>query len=194
MTETNTTITANETQLLTAIRDSEYHDGRDPIGDPIWVDCACEGFGRSAGGIMASLVRKGLADTDGECCWITEEGMAALAPAEEPATEEPASSTPVPFAQVVLPAAGGYDPALSAEVNRALEDAGKAWTRAWACATIAGAGVGSLATALTYLGQMRVHLDASTDLNGHRATDRGLELLRSAGALERVIVAQLELR
>jgi hypothetical protein len=25
-----------------------------------------------------SLVKKNLADTDGECCWITESGMAAL--------------------------------------------------------------------------------------------------------------------
>jgi hypothetical protein len=30
------------------------------------------------GGVMASLTKKGLAQTDGECAWITETGFAAV--------------------------------------------------------------------------------------------------------------------
>lgn len=71
-------MTQNEQALLTSIRDSNYHDGADPVGNQIWVDDACADFGTSAGGIMASLVTKRLAGTDGETCWITTEGLAAL--------------------------------------------------------------------------------------------------------------------
>ena len=72
-------MTDNEYDVLFALLSSEYHDGRDPIGDPIWVDCVMEPFGTSAGGIMASLVRKGWVRTDGEVCSITAAGAAAFA-------------------------------------------------------------------------------------------------------------------
>jgi hypothetical protein len=81
-------ITDKERRLLVAIRDSDYHDGRDPIDDPVWTEIACDdsNLGTGAGGVMASLVAKGLAYTTGhgreDTCWITEDGMAALKAAE----------------------------------------------------------------------------------------------------------------
>ena len=63
---------------LTAIRDDQYHDGHDPINNRVWTWSPCDGFGKSAGGIMASLVKKGLAGTDGETCWITQEGFDSI--------------------------------------------------------------------------------------------------------------------
>lgn len=84
-------LTENERGLLLAIRHSDYHDGRDPVGNPVWVETSCEGYGTSAGGVMASLTTKGLAGTDGEACWITQAGIDAL-DATEPT--DPGPMTP----------------------------------------------------------------------------------------------------
>ena len=74
-----TNITEGEKSLLTAIRDSEYHDGRDPVDDDVWVDCLDGWSGsRNFPGTMASLVKKGLAATTGEVCSITSAGLEAL--------------------------------------------------------------------------------------------------------------------
>ena len=72
-------ITTNERELLTAIRDNEFQDGRDVIDNPVWVDCI-GGWADTAkfGGVMASLTKKDLAGTDGECCWITQAGFDAI--------------------------------------------------------------------------------------------------------------------
>ena len=72
--------TQKEKDLLGAIRDSEYHNGQDPIGNPVWVSVLHFKGGlpfqaAAMGGIMASLVKKGLAATDGETCAITAQGM-----------------------------------------------------------------------------------------------------------------------
>lgn len=92
-------ITDKEREMLQTIWDSEYQDG-DPVGHHVWLEYICEPFGRSAGGIMASLVKKGLAWTDGGCtnmirkdgsvrdggtCYITKAGAEALGklPAEK---------------------------------------------------------------------------------------------------------------
>lgn len=72
-------ITDGERSLLIAIRDSEYHDGSDPVDDPVWVDCLW-GWSDTTKfpGTMASLVKKGLVKTNGETCSITAAGMAEL--------------------------------------------------------------------------------------------------------------------
>jgi len=79
-------ITDNEKKMLNAIVSNEYaHEaGADMIGVPVWSEAACESFGTSAGGVMASLVKKGLAGTmenpgDGDVCWITREGFDVIA-------------------------------------------------------------------------------------------------------------------
>lgn len=71
-------LTEGERALLTAIRDSEFHDGRPPVDDAVWVDCTSGRLGKSARGYMASCVKKGLAWTDGEVCSITQAGFDAL--------------------------------------------------------------------------------------------------------------------
>lgn len=70
------TITENEKELLIAIRDNEFHDGNHPVENWVWVDCI-HGFAdkKKFGGTMASICKKGLAKTDGECCTITQEGF-----------------------------------------------------------------------------------------------------------------------
>lgn len=74
-------ITEGEKGLLVAILDSEYHDGRDPVDDPVWVDCLWGWSGKAKfPGTMASLVRKGLADTDGETCSLTQAGVDLVQP------------------------------------------------------------------------------------------------------------------
>lgn len=70
-------MTNKEAKLLSQIITSEYHDGMAVVGHPVWVDCVCDGLGASAGGVMASLVAKGWAQTDGEACWVTQAGLLA---------------------------------------------------------------------------------------------------------------------
>jgi hypothetical protein len=76
-------LTEGEAALLRSIRDCEMHDGRNPIGHPMWVNVVTEGFGRSAQGYMSSCVKKGFARTDGETCAITQSGFDALAEHEK---------------------------------------------------------------------------------------------------------------
>jgi hypothetical protein len=72
-------LTEKEIDLLTAMRDSEYHDGRHPVEGATWVDCLRVSFPASGiGGVMASLTQKGLAWTDGEACSVTQEGFDAI--------------------------------------------------------------------------------------------------------------------
>ena len=53
-------LTGNEVAMLAAILDNEFHDAwLDPFG-PVWNWTPCTSFGPSAGGIMASLSKKGL--------------------------------------------------------------------------------------------------------------------------------------
>lgn len=79
-------LTELEAELLRAIRDSEYHDGRDPIDSSVWVketmEDACMND-RRGGAVMASLVKKALADTNGESCWMTKLGFETLCATEE---------------------------------------------------------------------------------------------------------------
>jgi len=71
-------VTSGELSLLRAIRDSEFHDGQHPVGNYVWVDCL-DGWSdtRKFPGTMASLVKKGLAKTDGEACALTQAGFDA---------------------------------------------------------------------------------------------------------------------
>jgi len=87
------TITEYEAKLLTAIFESNFHDGAPEADHAVWLDVTMDESGlseASRGGVMASLVRKGLAGTEGfvsdpgsqhendACCWITQEGIEAL--------------------------------------------------------------------------------------------------------------------
>ncbi len=73
------TITKNERSLLVAIRDNEFMDGNDPVNHYVWVNCIWGWEGtRKFPGTMASLVKKGLAKSDGECCCITQSGFDAI--------------------------------------------------------------------------------------------------------------------
>lgn len=77
-------LTENETLLLKAILHSEFHDSvaiENRARNAVWVDCI---WGKKKfGGTMASLAKKGLANTDGECCWLTETGLTAAIKAIE---------------------------------------------------------------------------------------------------------------
>lgn len=57
-------ITPNELEVLNGIYDSDYRDGNDPVGYPVWSWSANPWEGgpkaRSFGGVVTSLVRKGL--------------------------------------------------------------------------------------------------------------------------------------
>ena len=82
-------LTDKERAMLTALRDSDYHDGADPIGNTVWVEDVCAPFGASAGGIMASLQRNGYAITCGTLVELTQAGADALrayVPPEDPPT------------------------------------------------------------------------------------------------------------
>lgn len=66
------TLTDNEKQLILAIRDSEYNDSPDKTA-AVWVDCLWGWEGtRKFPGVMASLVKKSLAWSDGEACGLRE--------------------------------------------------------------------------------------------------------------------------
>jgi hypothetical protein len=76
----NQILTENERALLIAIRDNEFQDGdagrASTIDNPIWIDCISDWSDeKKFGGVMASLSKKGLAKTDGECCWLTQAGF-----------------------------------------------------------------------------------------------------------------------
>jgi hypothetical protein len=86
------TITEKERALLEGIRDSQYHDGQDPIEHATWTWDALDNSGlnpESRGGVASSLEKKGLAwfdqattkaigSGDDDTCAITAAGMAAL--------------------------------------------------------------------------------------------------------------------
>ena len=78
----NQTITALETLVLTAIFCCETHDGSDPVDNPIWVEYLVDDSGLNAaqlGGVMASLTKKGLVQTDGgKTCSANEEAFNLL--------------------------------------------------------------------------------------------------------------------
>jgi hypothetical protein len=57
-------ITDNERHLLRAIRDSDFNQGCNPVNNWVWADCINDNLGTGHGGVMASLVKKGLADHD----------------------------------------------------------------------------------------------------------------------------------
>jgi hypothetical protein len=66
------TITEKERAMLHAMATSDYAEG--PTDD-VWMAIICKPFGDSAGGIMASLVKKGLARTTGHIdgAWVLDD-------------------------------------------------------------------------------------------------------------------------
>ncbi len=79
------TLTPRERSVLLAVRDSEYHDGRDPVGSQVWSNClSAEGIEPSSlPGVVSSLSKKGLVLCQGNrndsTVELTAEGAAALA-------------------------------------------------------------------------------------------------------------------
>ena len=81
-------ITRKEYAMLLGIVNSEFQDGGNPVGKFMWSWSVTNNAGdeikskRSAGGIVASLVKKGLAlqddDDDDACIAITQAGYDAL--------------------------------------------------------------------------------------------------------------------
>jgi hypothetical protein len=74
-----------ERALLLAILRSDYHDGQDPIDNPVWTADAIACLPVAArGGVCASLVKKGYAtfytafSRADDTCTITQAGAAAL--------------------------------------------------------------------------------------------------------------------
>lgn len=77
------TLTAKEFQALQGVLDSEFHDGANPINNPVWVWSA-NNFDnpRSFPGVVSALVKKGYVKvfnrrTKEAVIQITESGFAA---------------------------------------------------------------------------------------------------------------------
>lgn len=71
-------ITEKEHELLEAVIFDQYHDGREPVNDPVWVEhLDTDLTGRSKSGVISSLQKKGLVRSNKETIYITEEGMKA---------------------------------------------------------------------------------------------------------------------
>lgn len=72
-------VTDLERDIMRAILLQDHRDGRDARAQ-IWVDCILDkaelAKRSSLGGVMTSLKRKGIADSDGECAWLTDAGIA----------------------------------------------------------------------------------------------------------------------
>jgi hypothetical protein len=75
------TPTARELEVLKAIIHSAYHDGADPVDNPVWSWSALKS--RSDNAVFGSLVKKGWAgssyyEENETIVWITQEGMNVL--------------------------------------------------------------------------------------------------------------------
>lgn len=83
------TLTANEKLALRGIISSQFHDGKHPVGNPVWSH-SCNLFEkkRSFAGSTSSLVKKGLAVKDGvgedATLTITQLGYDSFMAAEAP--------------------------------------------------------------------------------------------------------------
>jgi hypothetical protein len=102
------TLTANEVTLLKSFAESEYHDGRHPVGDFQWFDNPFTSK-KTCGGVMASLSKKGFAkDTDSgtrdHAACITAEGWAALQIAEPAFCTQFEGRMMDPFREITSPA------------------------------------------------------------------------------------------
>lgn len=83
-------VTENERKLLELIRDSEYHDGENPVDHSVWTNVISGYFGgtKKMSGVASSLVKKGLAvfenygygakEMKEGVCWITQKGFDAI--------------------------------------------------------------------------------------------------------------------
>lgn len=77
-------LTQNEIDALVGIVDSDFRDGNHPVGCPVW-SWSANPFSshRTFSGVVASLVKKGLAKSDGgtgdeACITMTQAGWDAL--------------------------------------------------------------------------------------------------------------------
>ncbi len=79
-------ITPKGMRALKGIRDSEFHDGQNPVGNPVW-SWSCNPFSgdeeKSFGGVVKTLIKHGLVKSDGgfgdeACLTLTQAGYDAL--------------------------------------------------------------------------------------------------------------------
>ena len=78
--------TKMELEVLQAIVDSDFHDGCDPVGNPVWADCLegdCKTVrGLQLSGVVSSLNKKCFAvsqrDANEAVIHITQAGMDVL--------------------------------------------------------------------------------------------------------------------
>ena len=84
-TTTQTTVTANEMAVLTALRDSDYRDGSGNLSAPVWSTDVTVPAGmtrRGMGGVFASLASKNLVTLVGDgkdsTAALTPEGIALV--------------------------------------------------------------------------------------------------------------------
>lgn len=77
-------MTDRQRQMLAAINGSQFNESPDLPNARVWTWDVCDIFGRSAGGIMSSLVKRGWAGVDNSprdedrTCWLTQKGLDAL--------------------------------------------------------------------------------------------------------------------
>lgn len=85
-------VTPNEIIMLKCICESDYHDGRHPLGDPQWFENPFKNPA-TATGVCSSLTKKGYAHfqdvgTPDHCMEITKNGWDALCEAEPEFTKK----------------------------------------------------------------------------------------------------------
>ena len=93
-TEDAQVMTEKERAVLTAVRDSDYHDSQDPVGNPVWSNCLAPAHvgdthvsTRAFPGVVASLAKKGWVVCSGgtrheRTVALTQPGADALTPPE----------------------------------------------------------------------------------------------------------------
>jgi hypothetical protein len=80
-------VTEKEANLLAAIVESDFHNGNDPIDNPVWRDDVLDNLSDAA--VLGSLIKKGLAGSDDvdkprdACCWVTSLGMSVYEAGKE---------------------------------------------------------------------------------------------------------------
>ena len=73
-------VTDKELRVLKAIRGNNFHNDHLTLINPVWADCIHDSkepsgvTGKAFSGVVASLAKKGLIGTDGECISLTAVG------------------------------------------------------------------------------------------------------------------------
>lgn len=100
-------ITAKEREMLRAVVESDFQDGEAPVGNHVWADCLWTHLPKASnGGVLASVIKKGLVSYDEQgrdsTVSLTALGLVSYvaAPAATPAEAAPVEAAPVEAAPV----------------------------------------------------------------------------------------------